>query len=445
MEDSQNRNTEDKTPVSPGRNQGPNRADAPERACTPSLRPQKKKTSGSHLWRTSNPPSRAPLSMERTTCLQKSHSAQNLASDSPKDIRKRPEQLFLDNDTPRPPFHLSSPSSGSPQSPQSPLPWESPRLKPQHSYMNPTASSMAKNSRSSSLGEGIQMGTPPCSPSFPKGRASSEALEVEPPLLTSSPVSAFPSSVSSSSSSILPCPPSNSPSPAPPPHPIATVSLAPLTQSTPPSRIPLPKQPLSPRRSLCLEVKPSSSSRASTPTTDPGCDVPGNKQALGRHLSLNLDLSLSSPLPVKQRRGSVTESAKDPGQEAEAKECPLVPEQTHTPSAEPQPDHSITLETCRQAVTELHNSLRKTIMLYTSVLQCGRQPSEDQQQVKRILSEALFTVKAELDSLPRPTSQCEEPQVNQGVKGEGEKALALLEQYAELLLKSVERRLDTKT
>lgn len=79
------------------------------------------------------------------------------------------------------------------------------------------------------------------------------------------------------------------------------------------------------------------------------------------------------------------------------------------------------------------------------VLQCGRQPSEDQQQVKRILSEALFTVKAELDSLPHPTSQCEEPQVNQGVKGEGEKALALLEQYAELLLKSVERRLDTKT
>uniref|UniRef100_A0A4W6DMK0 Mitogen-activated protein kinase binding protein 1 n=1 Tax=Lates calcarifer TaxID=8187 RepID=A0A4W6DMK0_LATCA len=228
-----------------------------------------------------------------------------ILSPAPKEIRKRPEQLFLDNDTPRPPFHLSSPSSGSPQSPQSPLPWESPRLKPQHSYMNPTASSMAKNSRSSSLGEGIQMGTPPCSPSFPKGRVSSEA-----------------------------------PSPAPLPHPTSTVSLAPLTQNTPPSRIPLPKQPLSPRRSLCLEVKPSSGSR---------------------------------------------------------------------------------------------------------VLQCGRQPSEDQQQVKRILSEALFTVKAELDSLPHPTSQCEEPQVNQGVKGEGEKALALLEQYAELLLKSVERRLDTKT
>lgn len=33
-------------------------------------------------------------------------------------------------------------------------------------------------------------------------------------------------------------------------------------------------------------------------------------------------------------------------------------------------DHSITLETCRQAVTELHSSLRKTVMLYTTVSEC---------------------------------------------------------------------------
>lgn len=30
-------------------------------------------------------------------------------------------------------------------------------------------------------------------------------------------------------------------------------------------------------------------------------------------------------------------------------------------------DSSITLETCRQAVTELHNSLRKAVKLYTQV------------------------------------------------------------------------------
>ncbi|XP_070781678.1 mitogen-activated protein kinase-binding protein 1-like [Enoplosus armatus] len=460
MEDNQSRDTEHKTPVSPGRSEGPNRVDAPERDCCPTLRPLKKKTSGSHLWRVSNPPSKALLLMDRATCLQKSHSAQNLSSDSlnspvpssdGRELRKRPQQLFLDQDTTMPSFHFSSPSSGSPQTPRSPLPWESPKLKPQHSYMNPTASSMAKSSRSSSVGECIQMGSPPCSPSFHRARRSCGELEVEPPLLASSPVAAFPSTVSSTSSG-LSCPLSNSTSPTPP-HPTATVSPSPFTQNIPPSRIPLPKQPLSPCRSLCLDVAPSSGCpggppRASTPTIDPECDVkptPGNSQALGRTLSLSLDSSFPSSLPVKLKRGSVSESAMEPGQVAVAKECPLVPEQTHTSSADPQPDHSITLETCRQAVSELHNSLRKTIMLYTTVLQSGQQPCEDQQEIRSILSEALFTVKAELDSLPHPTTQCEGPRVDQGVTGEGDKALALLEQYAELLLKSVERRLDTKT
>lgn len=63
--------------------------------------------------------------------------------------------------------------------------------------------------------------------------------------------------------------------------------------------------------------------------------------------------------------------------------------------------------------------------------------------MRSILSKALLTVKDELDSLPHPSSpQSEGPP---GVNGDGEKALALLEQYAELLVKSVEKRLDTKT
>ncbi|XP_073349163.1 mitogen-activated protein kinase-binding protein 1-like [Pagrus major] len=434
MEDS----AEDKTPV---------RADAPENDGTPTHRPLRKKTSGSHLWRLSNPPSKAPMLMDRGTPLHRTYSAQNLSSDSPhspvpssdqSESCKRPQQLFLDHDTTRPSFHFSSPSPGSPQSPRSPLPWESPKLKPQHSYMNPTASSMAKSSRSSSLGEGIQMRSPPSSPSFPKIRRS--CGELEPPLLTSSPVTAFPSAASLASSLLS----------DPQPHPTAAVSPTTFNQNVPPSRIPLPKQPLSPRRSLCLEAATCTGwtgglARACTPNTDPGCDVTPAPGTRVRQLSLSLDPSLPTSLPIKQKRGSVSESAKEPGQVAAAKECPLVPEQADTPSADPQPDHSITLETCRQAVSELHNSLRKTVMLYTTVLQSGQQPSEDQQEMRSILSQTLLTVKAELDSLPQPTSQCDGPQVDQEVRDEGGKALALLEQYAELLLKSVERRLDTKT
>ncbi|XP_030260499.1 mitogen-activated protein kinase-binding protein 1-like [Sparus aurata] len=439
MEDS----AEDKTPASPDRSEGP-KSDAPESDGAPAHRPLRKKTSGSHLWRLSNPPSKAPPLMDRATPLQRTYSAQNLTSDAPhspvpssdhSESCKRPQQFFLDHDIIGPSFRFSSPSPSSPRSPRSPLPWESPKLKPQHSYMNPTASSMAKSSRSSSLGEGIQIRSPPGSPSFPKSRRSCGELEA--PLLASSPVTAPPASPLLS---------------GPHPHPTAAFSPTAFTQNVPPSRIPLPKQPLSPRRSLCLETSPSTSwsgglARACSPTADPGCDVtpaPGS-QARVRQPSLSPDPSPPSSLPIKQKRGSVSESAKEAGQVAAAKECPLVPDWADTPSSDPQSDHSITLETCRQAARELHTSLRKTVMLYTTVLQSGQQPSEDQQEMRSILSETLLTVKAELDSLPQPASRCDGLQVDQEVTGEGGKALALLEQYAELLLKSVERRLDTKT
>ncbi|KAK2890339.1 hypothetical protein Q8A73_018639 [Channa argus] len=448
MEDSHGRNTEDKIPVSLGLVKSLNRAETPDSDCTPTSKSHKKKNSWSHLWRLSNPPSKAPLLLDRETCLQKSHSAQNLSSHShhssvlcneQRELHKRAQQLSLDRDTPRPTFQFSSPTSGSPhspQSPQSPLPWESPKLKPQHSYMNPTASSMAKSSRSFSLGESIHGSSPPHSPSFQNSRISSGELKADPHLLTSS------------TSSLLLGPQSNSPSSIP--NRTAPVSPILLTQNIPPSRIPLPKQPLSPRRSLCLEVKQSSclsegSAKTSMPTVEPGCGIAGNKQALGRHFSLNLDTSLPGSVEVKDKRRSVSESAKEAGQVAVTVECPLLPEQAHTTCADSKPDHSITLETCRQAVTELHNSLRKTIALYTMVLQSGQDTSEDLQQMRKILSETLFTVKAQLDSVPPPMSQCERCQVEQGVRGEGERALALLEQYAELLLKSVERKLDIKT
>lgn len=234
---------------------------------------------------------------------------------------KRPQHLFLDHDTPRSSLHFSSPSSASPQST---LPWESPRLRVQHSYMNPTASSMAKSSRSSSLGDDMQEGSPPCSPYFPKSRRSCGELEAELPLLASSPVSSALSLLSSQTSS----------------HP--TVSPSRFTHNIPPSRIPLPKQPLSPRRSLCLEATQNSSwsggtTKVSAPTTDPGCDAtPASgsqgqttsqgltmtlecessvwhfdcfllSSAVVRRLSLNMDPSLRSSLPVRQKRDSVSE------------------------------------------------------------------------------------------------------------------------------------------
>nr|XP_015803625.2 mitogen-activated protein kinase-binding protein 1-like isoform X1 [Nothobranchius furzeri] len=392
-------------------------------------RPVKKRTPESHLWRMSNPPPKGSPLLDRTACMQKSQSALNLAtaprSPLPSSVQKetcpRPQHL-LPTDSPT----TSTPSSVSPHSPVTPPPWESPKLKQQHSYMNPTASSMAKSSRSSSLGDELQSASPPRSHSFPENRSSSE--EMEPPVLSSSPVLTFPSKGPSLVAT----------------HPTAAVSPTRLTQSAPASRIPLLKQPLSPRSSLCLEVKPGPGCsgvalRASASAADVGSDVgldvspsPGKASARCRQLSLTYDPT--SSLITTQQRNSISESAKEGGQEA--KERPLVPEENQT-----QNPQSVTLETCRESITNLHISLRKTILLFTTLLKHDQTSSEGRREMLNVVSEALLTVKAELDSLPLAPSL---RGGSQGLKGEGDKALALLEQYAELLLKSVERRLDAK-
>uniref|UniRef100_A0A3P8UIG2 Mitogen-activated protein kinase-binding protein 1-like n=1 Tax=Cynoglossus semilaevis TaxID=244447 RepID=A0A3P8UIG2_CYNSE len=447
-------NDEDLTSTTTVRTEGQNGPRAMEDSCSPVLR-AKKMSSKPHLWRLSSPPHAA--SLNRTTCLTKSLSAQDLASDSlyspalstdRRDLQKRPQHHTS---------HVSSPSCSSPRSPRSPPPWD----RPQHSYMNPTASSMAKSSRSSSLCEGIHTATPPCSPHAVKSRRSSVELEVELPLFSSSPVAAHPPPLSPSSSIFSPQSKSSSPA--------MTVSPTPFTNNVPPSRIPIPTQPLSPRCGVCLAPNGSGGlTRVFTPIKAPSqCDL-SHKQGqfnfvrkytnLKNHIhifvsselfsssgrsrlpSLICDPSLPSSEPVKWRRDSFSQSVSEPGPLAVDKECPLVSEQVHT--AEPLPDPFITLETCKQTITELHNSLKEAITLYTT---CGQHPTKDQQQMRTILSEALFSVKTELDSLSPLSSQCETSPVTQVIKGDGDKALALLEQYAELLLKSVEKRLDNKS
>lgn len=129
--------------------------------------------------------------------------------------------------------------------------------------MNPTASSMAKSSRSSSssLSDDLQSGSPPRSP---RNRRSSE--EAEPPTLVK-----FPTSPSSASS-----------------HLTVTSSPSHLTQNGPPSRIPLLKQPVGARRSLNLDVKPSPSCsgsplRTSASVVDVGSDVSSsNRKTQGK-------------------------------------------------------------------------------------------------------------------------------------------------------------------
>ncbi|XP_045551825.1 mitogen-activated protein kinase-binding protein 1 isoform X3 [Salmo salar] len=288
-------------------------------------------------------------------------------------------------------------------------------------------------------------------------------------------------------------------------------SLA-LPLSTQPSRIPLPsKQSLSPRCSLCPETKPQPDWTVS-PTRD--LALGKQHQTFGKRLSLttaqmqgllgNVQLVSVSPtsLPIKH-----SESAPNL-EEAVCREPLLVSVQANALTSDPQPglnqrrrssiiltatlplhhsislpplhpslhqkclcafwpvcpsisvpsycqhcclnDPAVTVEICRQAIAELHNSVRRATQLYTTVLSSGSEVNAEQQEMETVLFEALGTVKTELDSLPHLVHRSKglrgevAMRGEVGVKGEGDRTLALLQQYSELLLKSVEKRLDNK-
>ncbi|PWA27494.1 hypothetical protein CCH79_00000163 [Gambusia affinis] len=432
-----------------------------ERSSPPEVRPLKKETFWSPEWRKSSPASTTSSMLDRPTAFQKSPSHSPVPPSVQREQQKRPQQLLLTASISKPSFYFSSPSSGSPHTPPSPPPspppWESPKLKPRLSYMNPTASSNAKRSRSTSPRDGVQpCQSPPGSPGFPESRRSPDEPEAEPSLC-------FPSSASSESSTSSSAFSKSSS--------VGHRATGRLTQNAAASRIPLPKQPLSPRRSLCLDARltprcSASGLRASASTVDVRCDVPDKTQGRCRQLSLCLDPSLPSSLPVRQNRDAFPQSVEG-GQVAKGR--PLVSGEDRTSSPQPVAECvqalscvgvcarsdsqravinlKVILSTSSpqiapQAVADVRQSLREAVVLYTALLKSNQPQRSDHQEMKGLLSEALFRVKAELDSLPLGSSG---PRAAPALNCDGDKALALLEQYAELLLRSVERRLDTKT
>ncbi|XP_048063911.1 mitogen-activated protein kinase-binding protein 1-like isoform X1 [Megalobrama amblycephala] len=91
---------------------------------------------------------------------------------------------------------------------------------------------------------------------------------------------------------------------------------------------------------------------------------------------------------------------------------------------------AVSLESCRRAAADLCRSVRRAAGLYRTLMSHDSERSGERQQMQQLMSDALLQVRSELDSVPGPS-------------GEGKPALALLEQYSRLLLRSVEERLQT--
>ncbi|NXD80768.1 MABP1 protein, partial [Halcyon senegalensis] len=146
--------------------------------------------------------------------------------------------------------------------------------------------------------------------------------------------------------------------------------------------------------------------------------------------------------------------------------CPLDPIRPRSPTsitASAQVSEScISVEQCEHVVSELQDSMRKAIHLYRMVLN-DTESSTDKDKIAGLLTETFSSMKKELDSLkdeeelPKVKEALAKPQDTISPQNEGcganlpspkglgdEQTLALLEQYSELLLQAVERRMDKK-
>ncbi|NXN79179.1 MABP1 protein, partial [Bombycilla garrulus] len=146
--------------------------------------------------------------------------------------------------------------------------------------------------------------------------------------------------------------------------------------------------------------------------------------------------------------------------------CPLEPIRPRSPTsltASAQvSDSGISIEQCEHVVSELQDSMRRALHLYRRVLN-DTESSTDKDKIAGLLTETFSSMKKELDSLkdaqelPKDKEALLKPQENTSPLNEGcganlpspkslgdEQTLALLEQYSELLLQAVERRMDKK-
>ncbi|XP_044292304.1 mitogen-activated protein kinase-binding protein 1 isoform X4 [Varanus komodoensis] len=120
---------------------------------------------------------------------------------------------------------------------------------------------------------------------------------------------------------------------------------------------------------------------------------------------------------------------------------------------------SISVEQCKHVVSELQDSMRKAIRLYRMV-SANTESSADKNEIAGLLTDTFSVMKKELDSLKngnefqRKKEALVKPQdpvvmpsgsvLSSPQHFGNEQTLALLEQYSELLLQAVERRMDKK-
>ncbi|KAG7238069.1 hypothetical protein INR49_031423 [Caranx melampygus] len=304
------------------------------------------------------------------------------------------------------------PSPASPRSPQQDTPTatmgrkssSSSTVPAPRSYMSPTASSMAKMSRSVSMGDGLNVADPSEDTAMTSSLPSAATKDMAPP-----PVAIV------SSNAALATPPHAAVIPV-----VAASSLSSGNHGNQATPTPRGLQARVPAGSRPLPDKPSLATFS-----------PASKMAAASSLSFArpppIPISVSPLIPPQQgEEPQTTISGGGGSEQGDATDLP------------------VTVDTCRALTNELRSCFKRATHLYRQVNGSSTDDSTpDQHQMAVLLSEAFMTMRAELDSLPLGASTMG---VEGGLEGVGEeKTAALLEEYSLLLLQAVHRRINTSS
>ncbi|NXY19925.1 MABP1 protein, partial [Atrichornis clamosus] len=326
------------------------------------------------------------------------------------------------------------------------------------SYMNPTTSFRAKMSRSISVGENLYLGCSTemltdgrTSPPLASSNRAHLILDIPKPLPDRPTLASF--SPTTKTKTLLEPQSPQSPAGASKKKP----SFPEVRASKKENQI---AGSLVPGREIPTGLAKESPVDYPVSRTD-GQDEPGVTNLKLRELSEGQHLgSPESTLPRCRERitGIACVLDNQPGL------CPLDPIRPRSPTsitASAQVSESgISVEQCEHVVSELQDSMRRAIHLYRMVLN-NTESSTDKDKIAGLLTETFSSMKKELDSLKDeeelPKDKEAKPRDNTSPPNEGcganlpspkslgdEQTLALLEQYSELLLQAVERRMDKK-
>ncbi|XP_064341785.1 mitogen-activated protein kinase-binding protein 1 isoform X3 [Camelus dromedarius] len=280
------------------------------------------------------------------------------------------------------------------------LPQADSRLSRPHSYQNPTTSSMAKISRSISVGENLGLVAEPQAPAH----------------IRVSPLSKM--ALPSRAHLVL-----DIPKPLPDRPTLATFS--PGTKGRAPGEAEQPGSPVGLGKAHNTSERPACFGEVATPKPRTECQAqPGPNSPHAQQLPVSSLLrgpENLQPLPL-EKTPSPMEYTK--------------PGAALSQDSEP----AMSLEQCEQLVAELQGSVRQAVRLYHLVSSC-KTPSVEQSRITQLLRNTFSSVRQELDILAG--AAVSSPGGSPGAVG-AEQTQALLEQYSELLLRAVERRMERR-